>query len=107
VEHIECQLFSGFPIAGDPHDQGEHESLRLREERMQSKLVASGDGLDESDPDLLGYGRLRPIGIEQITEGWPFTRVLAWLSSCIHCSGIMASLPGRVKKRRLHGRVSV
>jgi hypothetical protein len=75
--------------------------MRLREERMQSKLVASGDGLDESDPDLLGYGRLRPIGIEQITEGWLITRVLAWLSSRIHRPEIMTSLTGRVKKRRL------
>src|SRR2546422_10276485 len=74
VEHIERQFFGGCAIVGDSHDQCENDSMRLRVERMQRSLVASGDGLDEPHPVLLGYGRLRLIGIEQITEGfraWP------------------------------------
>jgi hypothetical protein len=58
VEHIKCQFFSSFPIAGDPHDEGEDDSMCLGVERMQRDLIAARDGLDQSDPRLLGYWRL-------------------------------------------------
>ena len=69
VEDVDCQLFSGFPIAGDPHDQREHDSMRPRVKRMQRKLVASANRLNECDPILLGNGRLGLIGIEQVAQG--------------------------------------
>jgi len=51
-------------------------------ERMQRTLIATGDGLDESDPDLLGYGRPRlVVAVEQIAEGHlTVMPVLVWLS---------------------------
>src|SRR4030095_7185702 len=77
--------FSGFPVAGDPHDQGEHESMCLGVERVQCMLVATGDGLDESDPDLLGYRHLRPVAIEHVAEGGlTVMPVLVRLSPPIH-----------------------
>jgi hypothetical protein len=53
VKHVERQFLSRFPIAGDTHDQGENDLMRLRVELMQRKLVASGDGPDEPDPFFL------------------------------------------------------
>jgi hypothetical protein len=55
---------------------------------MQRKLIATGNGLDESDPDLLGYGRPRfVLAIEQIAEGrLTVIPVLVWLSFRNHRS---------------------
>ena len=79
VEHVDRQFFSGFLIAGDPHDQCENDSMRLAIERMECKLIAAGDRLDEFHPDLLGDGWLRLIGIEHITQrGLSVTPVLVW-----------------------------
>ena len=43
--------------------------MRLREQRVQRKLITSADGLDHLQPSLLGDGRLRFVGVEQIPEG--------------------------------------
>ena len=72
VKHVERQLFGGFPVVGDPHDQGEHDSMRPFVQRMQRTLIARGDGLDEPDPVLLGYRSLRLVGIEQDRRGSRF-----------------------------------
>jgi hypothetical protein len=36
---------------------------------MQRTLIARGDKLDEPDPILLIYERLRPVGIEELAKG--------------------------------------
>ena len=73
------QLFGGFPIVGDPHDQGEHEAMRPLVQRMQRTLIARGDALDEPDPVLLGYGSLRRVDMQQVAEeSRRITLVLAW-----------------------------
>jgi hypothetical protein len=65
---------------------------------MQCALVACGDGLDESDPDHLGYGRLRLLAKEQIAQRVvAVALIIAWLRSCIHNPGIMAALVVPVK----------
>src|SRR6266404_4325660 len=61
VEHIDRQFFSGFAIVGYPHDQCKNDSVGLFVKRMQRKLIPCGDGLDEPDPVLLGYGKVSLI----------------------------------------------
>ena len=38
-------------------------------QRMQRTLIARGDKLDEPDPVLLIYERLRLVGIEELAKG--------------------------------------
>ena len=99
VKHVQRQLFGGFPIVGDSHDQGEHDSLRAFIERVQRALIARGDGLNEPDPILLGYRSLRLVGKEQIAERSRrrIELVLALPVGPTHRRGIMPSLAGRVK----------
>jgi hypothetical protein len=68
VEHIERQFFSGLTIVGYPHYQCENDSMRLFVKRMQRKLIACGDGLDELDPVFLGYTNLSLTDIKHIAE---------------------------------------
>ena len=74
MEDVDRQLFSGFAIAGDPHDQREYDSMGLRIKRVQRKLVATTNRLYECDPVFLGDRGLRPIGIQQIAQG-PLARM--------------------------------
>ena len=68
MEDVQRQLFGGLPVVGDPHDQGEYDSMRAFVQRMQRMLVALGDGLDEPDPLLLPYEDLRFAGVEHIAD---------------------------------------
>ena len=43
--------------------------MRSLVEGMQRKLIACGDGVNESHPLRLGYWSLCPVGVEQIAEG--------------------------------------
>jgi len=69
VKHVKRQLFSSLAIAGNTHDQREYEAMRPFVQRVQSKLIACGNELDERNPVLLGYARLRLVRVEQVTEG--------------------------------------
>jgi hypothetical protein len=69
VKHVQRQLIGGFPTVGDPHDSGEDNSMHAFVQRMQCTLISGGDGLDEANPVIFGYGSLRPVGIQQIAEG--------------------------------------
>ena len=69
VKHVECQLFGGFPIVRDSHDQGKHDSMGTFVQRMQRTLIARGDKLDEPDPVPLIYERLCLVGIEELAKG--------------------------------------
>src|SRR5262249_48302852 len=60
MEDIDRELFSGFPVARDSHDQSEDDAMGHLIERMQRELVASGNRLDERRPGPL---RDRSLGV--------------------------------------------
>ncbi len=78
VKDIERQLFGGFPVAGDSHDQCEDEAMRSLVQRVQRELIARGDGLDEPDPGFLRFDSLRLVAVKNIAErsGWAFRPIL-------------------------------
>jgi hypothetical protein len=47
VKHVERQLLGGFPVVGDPRDQGKHRSMHALEQCMKRTLIARANGLDE------------------------------------------------------------
>jgi hypothetical protein len=68
VEHVPHERFGDVPIARDPDEQGEDDSMRSRVQRVQRGPVATGGGPDEAGPLFLGDASLRSIGVEQITQ---------------------------------------
>src|ERR1044071_8815135 len=67
MEHVDGELFSGFPVRGDSHDQSEDGAMSPLVEGMKRELVAPGDRLDERCPVLFrhrSFGR----GIKHIAQ---------------------------------------
>ena len=58
VKDVERQFFSGLPVVGNSHDQGEYDSMRSLKQRLQGRLVTRGDRLDEPDPLASGIRAL-------------------------------------------------
>ena len=82
VEDVDGELFSGFPVGRDSHDQREDDAMRPLVERMQRELVARGNRLDERRPVLLRHRSLG-LGIEHVAQRC--RRLLcAFLQFC-HC----------------------
>jgi len=98
VKHVQRQLFGGFPIVGDSHDQGEHDSMRAFIERVQRALIARGDGLNEPDPVLLGYANLSLTGIEYITQGSRLRLTLGLV--CTHDAPPTEIVRDRIRRRQ-------
>jgi hypothetical protein len=67
MEDIDGELFSGFPVGCNSHNQSEDEAMSHLVERMQRELVARGNRLDKRRPVLLRHGSLG-IGIEHVAE---------------------------------------
>ena len=67
MEDVDGELFSGFPVGRDSHDQREDEAMRPLVERMQRELVARGNRLDERRPVLLRHQSLGP-GIQHVAQ---------------------------------------
>src|ERR1044071_6246359 len=55
MEHVDGELFSGFPVSGDSHDQSENGAMSPLVEGMKRELVAPGDRLDERCPVLFRH----------------------------------------------------
>src|ERR1043166_1818553 len=65
MKDVDGELFSGFPISGDSHDQSEDGTMSPLVERMKRQLIAPGNALDERRPVLLRHWSFRR-GIENI-----------------------------------------
>src|SRR6185503_20883544 len=50
MEDVDGELFSGFPVRRDSHDQSEDGAMSPLVERMKRELVAPGNRLDERRP---------------------------------------------------------
>ena len=67
VEDVDGELFRGFPVSHDSHDQREDEAMSPLVERMQRELVARSNRLDERCPVLL-RDRSLGLGIEDVAK---------------------------------------
>ena len=67
MEDVDGELFGGFPVGRDSHDQGEDEAMSPLVERMQRELVARGNRLDERRPVLLRHRSLG-LGIQHVAQ---------------------------------------
>ena len=67
VEDVDGELFSGFAVGRDSHDQSEDGAMSPLVERMQRELVARSDRLDERRPVLLRHRSLGP-GIQHVAQ---------------------------------------
>ena len=81
MEHVERQVFGGFPIADDPRDPREDDAVRLRVHRIQRTLIAccsvSYRGEDVPKPSIV-----------ICAESW---RERAMLYSCAACEADTAA----------------
>ena len=69
MKDIERDLLGRLPVAGDSHGERENDAVRALVERMQRRLIARGDRLDEPHPVRLRHARLGPVGIQNLTQG--------------------------------------
>src|SRR3546814_10291266 len=67
MEDVDGELFSGFPVGRDSHDQSEDGAMSPLVKRMQRELVARGHRLDEHRPVLLRHRSLG-LGIQHVAQ---------------------------------------